>query len=438
MVGTAVAKGLSGVGCALVLLAGLAGCGSAPGGESNEENVGAVELAITQGPPDAKCLRLTVDNALTEQTVLRNFALTPGQSSKFAVTGLPLGSVGFLGEAFNVACSAITATTPFTWTSTRVVVTLSPNSIPSLNLPLQKAGRVNVGVDFVSGLQFEDVLLPAPAVKVAASTNGSVVISVPADGSVWRASNGTDAALLAKVVGSPRFIAAAPNGNILVTSTGTVDPVNRVSVLTAAGALKSTIPLPFGASDLALDTAGNAWLGSNQSANVQYVSKVLTAPVVSLLPLPQGVPGSGVWTTSDGARAISSAGFITRYTTAGVPIDTTPCPAGARDLTLDASGNTWIFSTTLGLTLRMSPDGVTNVPPPLGGPFGETTIFNSAKGVLLATGGPFFVLFPPGVPFGQRIDVPNVTAISGLTVDTLGRVWVADNAQPRMVIVTLP
>jgi hypothetical protein len=258
---------------------------------------------------------------------------------------------------------------------------------------------------------------------------------------VYRATSGVDAKLVANVDGSPRFLLTAPDGSILVTSTNAaVAPASRLSAFSSAGALKQTVALNDDPSDLALDSAGNAWLGSRQAAAVQYVSKVLTAPVYSQFALPSGSPENGVAVSATGSRTMSQSGYVSRFSTAGVLLGTTPCPPGARDLVVTNDGSLWLFSHTWIKMFRLPTDGAQPIDmfAPFEGTAGEVSILDSVKGVLLANGGRFFVRFPAGSNIGTRIDVPGVTAISGLAVDSAGRVWVADNANARMVIVTLP
>jgi len=113
------------------------GCGSL--GES--EDVGTIRVALQAAPADGLCLRLTVDHPSSGLKIVQKLALTPNQPSQMQVGGLPTGSVGLLGEVFNVACGSITATTPLTWVSARVSITITPDVTQMVTLTLRKAGN---------------------------------------------------------------------------------------------------------------------------------------------------------------------------------------------------------------------------------------------------------------------------------------------------------
>ncbi len=420
------------------LMFGLSGCGSAPGadGAGGEEQVGAVSLELQEGPADARCLRLTVDNAATKQTVVRSLALTPGQPSKFAISGLPLGTLGFLGEAFNLACASVVASTSLTWTSDRVQVTLTPDVTPLLTLTLHKAGKANVGVDFATGTQFEEVPAPSATWDVAAAPDGSVVYTAPGSNAVWRASSGASAVQVAILPSAPRLIATASNGAIVVTT----DALQLI-VLTATGTIKSATPLGFVASDLAIDGAQNAWISSSNLPQLLRIPNIGT--VTTPVPAPPiGLAGgaTGIAVAPDGSiRAVSAnPPRLISVSPLGVITSDLGIPQPLRDVTVTPDGSAWGFATLTHQLFQISPFGaVLSQSPVPGGGFDTTGIINTPRGVFLALGaGQIFQYVGPSL--ASIFSLPNTGGISGLAASNDGRIWATDQSFPHIVVVTLP
>jgi hypothetical protein len=119
--------------------------------QSMTEDTGVVKLAIASGPPDAACLRVTVSGSAGAATV-RTLALTPGMSTTGTLAGLPVGSVNIEAEAFNSACSAITASSVATWAADPVTVVLTAGTPVSVQLEMERAGQIKISVDWNNGL----------------------------------------------------------------------------------------------------------------------------------------------------------------------------------------------------------------------------------------------------------------------------------------------
>jgi hypothetical protein len=121
-----------------------AACGSSS--DDSSELVGHAEAAISEVPASVACIRIT---AIGSRTVERRYSVTAGQKSVFALTGMPLGNVTFVGDAFDVACSVVDATTRASWVSDpAVTVTLTPSSTPSFTLAMKRNGNATATVDF--------------------------------------------------------------------------------------------------------------------------------------------------------------------------------------------------------------------------------------------------------------------------------------------------
>ena len=121
------------------------------GAESDDgfgaDDIGSLQLALTQVPADAKCIRLTSDAAGRRTTL--SATLTPGAAA-FSTTfaGLPVGSMTLWADIFNVACSSVTVTSVATWISPPVQAMTASASTPNITLVVQRPSGLAVGVDF--------------------------------------------------------------------------------------------------------------------------------------------------------------------------------------------------------------------------------------------------------------------------------------------------
>ena len=117
-------------------------------GSASEGNTGQVVLALTNIPSDVHCLQVIVSGS---QTVARFIDVTPGTSSVETLVGLPTGNVTFVENAYNEACSAVTATTALTWVSDPASAFLIPGVPVNVTIILRPAGQAIVTNDFQDG-----------------------------------------------------------------------------------------------------------------------------------------------------------------------------------------------------------------------------------------------------------------------------------------------
>ncbi len=130
--------------CGAVLVTGSCDGASRDG---STDDLGQVQVALTQVPTDARCLRLTA-NAPARQ-ITRQVPLTVGAAA-FTTTfgGLPVGALTVSGDVFGVACSNVGSSTVATWVSDPVSVTTTLGGMPSVSLLMHRPGSVGVSVDF--------------------------------------------------------------------------------------------------------------------------------------------------------------------------------------------------------------------------------------------------------------------------------------------------
>jgi hypothetical protein len=129
---------------AILMMVGLVACSGRDRSRSNDD-LGVAVVAITNAPADAACLQITVAGS---RTVTQSFDLTPGQSTIFTLTGLPVGSVVFSEVAFAVACASVGPGSVPTWISDPVPTTIVPGVVAHVTIVLHRSGQAVVTTDF--------------------------------------------------------------------------------------------------------------------------------------------------------------------------------------------------------------------------------------------------------------------------------------------------
>ena len=206
------------------------------------EDVGTVELSLTQAPADASCLRVTV--AATSRSVTKQFSLTPGQPSTFMLEKLPVGSVTFSAVAFGQACNAVAAGSIPTWSSDSVVATVKVVEVTHVALRMVQNGRATVGVDFDPSNGASPPPPPANLGPAVCSSQTSYVVPV-APGVVTKAifTVGDSANLKPdgitsyRMVGIPDGLGAFDNGNGSFTLLSNHELGNGVGISRAHGSI---------------------------------------------------------------------------------------------------------------------------------------------------------------------------------------------------------
>jgi hypothetical protein len=127
--------------CTTVVAASFLACSS----DRLSEDVGQAEVAITNSPADASCLRITVQGSRSD---VRSFPLSSGSKAVFRLNALPVGLDTFSAEAFPVACNAINAGVAPTWISEPVTEKVTAGRVSHVALLMIHNGGATVGVDF--------------------------------------------------------------------------------------------------------------------------------------------------------------------------------------------------------------------------------------------------------------------------------------------------
>jgi hypothetical protein len=146
-----------------------------PDNQPSQRDVGSAVLALTQAPAEVRCVRIS---AVGTRTVVRSFETMGGQSTQFEMNGLPLGLVTFTGEAFDLACGQVMASSVPGWVSDPVPVTLTSGNKPTVMLTMRRNGRATVSVDFADETNCS---MPGKFCFAAALTGASEVPPVMTD-----------------------------------------------------------------------------------------------------------------------------------------------------------------------------------------------------------------------------------------------------------------
>jgi hypothetical protein len=130
---------------ALSAACAVAGCGSDENLPRQEERVGQLEVALTDAPEDAACVRIAVAGSRTD---IRTLPLTSGEDAVFQLDGMPVGVASVSADAFDVECSELIPGVNPSWYSEGVAVDIKAGIVTHVALLMIHNGQVSVGVDF--------------------------------------------------------------------------------------------------------------------------------------------------------------------------------------------------------------------------------------------------------------------------------------------------
>jgi hypothetical protein len=131
------------------LALGAAACGlygAEPPVAGGGGDVEQVVLKIAVVPSDVQCVRITAEGA--GRSVVRELPVSGGVELKESLSGLPIGTVTFLGEAFTGACTSVSKSTIAAWASAPVETSIVLGRLTTVELVMVRNGRANVGVTF--------------------------------------------------------------------------------------------------------------------------------------------------------------------------------------------------------------------------------------------------------------------------------------------------
>ena len=124
----------------------LAGTEPPPAEQPGDQPPGEAVLNLMEVPAEVRCVRITATG--TSRTVTREIEATGAATITENLTGLPIGTVVFLGEAFTTACSSVTKNTVAPWASAPVEASIVVGRLATVELSMVRNGRAKVEVTF--------------------------------------------------------------------------------------------------------------------------------------------------------------------------------------------------------------------------------------------------------------------------------------------------
>jgi streptogramin lyase len=377
----------------LLLAAALAGCLSGP----ESPDLGAAEVAITQVPASVLCLRITVTG--TRSSVRSIDVAAGGSTAALTLGGLSLGATTFSGEAFSVACSAVTSSSVATWVAAPVVVTVAAGVTASVSLVMKRNGQADVSVDFQDDG-------PPP---------GTITEFDLPPQSVY-----------------PNAITAGPDGNVWFTEQG------KIGRITPAGAV-TTFDLATSTTEARGITAapdGNVWFCEHLFTS--KVGRITPSGVITELDIPGGITCNAITQRAeDGLLWFTSTqhSYIGTLTTGGAfNVISLGFPSGDSGI-LAAFGKVWVLDTNHSnlesfTTLAATSEAVYSLYPDV--PVGELAA--GPDGNIYITAADKIVVFSPSTNtvVGR---VPIATAggyARGITAGSDGNLWFTESNADRL------
>lgn len=338
---------------------------AACGDNSSSDDVGQATAALSVTPANAECIVITTTGT---STVTSQFTVSPGTSSTFDLSGLPLGSDTISANAYAVSCSNLTGAQATYTSASSISVTIVAGTPVMVNLqmvPAGSAGGGSVSVNF-----------PTPHGVVTEYSTGYAVnpqaITTGPDGNVWFVTWGGDIVSAytwgyqtVYTVPNPSpppgltSIAAGPDGYLWFTEYVN-NKIGRIS--TTGTVAEFTVPTansyPFA---IAAGPDGNIWFTENSASKIGRLTPTTGAITEFTIPSANSAPG-GIAVGSDGNLWFAEESFtskIGRITPTGTftefALATGTYPSY---LALGSDGNIWFTLAGVSKIGRITPGGV--------------------------------------------------------------------------------
>jgi hypothetical protein len=161
---------------------GITSCGQQDAPRPAES--GTLQIALTNAPADAGCLKITVAGS---RTTTRAVDLAPGMPVTVNIDRLPVGIAQVSGEAFAAPCKDVGGASVPGWVSDAPVpIRIEAQTVARLVLKLIRNGRIGIDVDFEEGPSPMIVPVAPGVVTKDVLTVGDAAGTKP-DGSPYRA-----------------------------------------------------------------------------------------------------------------------------------------------------------------------------------------------------------------------------------------------------------
>jgi hypothetical protein len=135
-------------GCALTSMFGTVACGDLepPQSSASPQDIGVIELALQNVPPEVACVRITAKGTVRDKVV--ELPVVPGPSMTQVLTGFPLGKVTFGAESFAGTCESLSSKTIPNWVSDTIETSIVDGTKTRVEFNMHRNGRVDVSFNF--------------------------------------------------------------------------------------------------------------------------------------------------------------------------------------------------------------------------------------------------------------------------------------------------
>jgi streptogramin lyase len=289
------------------------------GGNGSPDSVSA-ELTVVPAA-GVQCIRLTITMGPTVERQL--FSVTPGQNSRLTVGGLFPGPATFSGDAFDLACSAVTGKSFPTWTSDSQTVTLSAGTLTKVFLTFRQNVQAIISLDFVGQPTFQEFPIP--------SGGAPYLITWGFSGDLWFTER--EANRVAKITSAGVITEFdVPTPGSLPEGIGTLGGAdawftefagNKIGHVTSAGVFQEfPIPTPgSGPRGIIVGPTGGFWFVEYFGNKVGFINNsgaITEFPIPTPNSGPVGIDwttiGAGsdkLWFTESNAGKVASISFVT-------------------------------------------------------------------------------------------------------------------------------
>jgi streptogramin lyase len=414
-----------------ILATAIAGCGDdQPAMSAADGDLASVTLELGIAPTDARCAVITA-TPQTGAAVVRSITLVPQQPTVFTLTGLPLGIVTFTQQVFTIACSMVTATTPPTWITDPVTVTLAAGLQVDLSFALRRVdggGQVTIHDDFpASANQISFVNVGILSLNLATGPDGNIWFTdLSLQGTVNRVSvSGSLTRFPVNATALIDDITAGPDGNLWVTERAAQPAIGRI---TTSGVV-TEFPLPSNADPVSIASGpdGNLWFADRMPSRIGRITPFGAVTFFNTLTAnarPFGIsagPDGNVWFTEEATGRIgriTPTGAITEFSTPTVN-------SGPSAITTGPDGNLWF--TEIARIGRITPTGAITefTVPPTGtyngitaGPDGNVWFVSQSLTTINR-------ITPAGVITAFETGLPGLPNFFGIATGPDANLWVA-------------
>jgi|GEM_PF-139150 len=264
---------------AMAWVPGCSSDGAAPGGAESFEDVGGIQVALSNVPSSVRCVRIAATGSRSQT---RLFSAESGSSASYSLTALPSGIVKVDGAAFSETCAEVTSSTAPRYVSEAPVsVRVDPYEVGTVTLRMLVNGAISIGIDFERDLWASEAKNPLDLAFVTDLPNAPAQVSLLPG-------------LFSSIASNPAVTSLVHVGN----AKGNASPCSDAYYQSVASAFAAS-PLP-----LVFTPGTQDWLGCQLSGNGGFDPLARLAAVRT-----QFFPQPGLALGTEEKHLLTQAGF---------------------------------------------------------------------------------------------------------------------------------